>query len=121
MSDRVIEELLQELKELRIRENAVIETIERITESRRLSVEPQERTTHAIAHPVAETANGDLRVGSRVRVKNKIRKPATAGSDWTEQKERVGIVTGIRGDQVHFITENGTKTWRNPNNLEAIQ
>ena len=120
MGDRVLEELTQELKELRIRENAVIETIERITESRRLSVEPQERNTPSIAYPVAEVASSDLRVGTRVRVKNKIRKPATAGNEWTERKERVGIVTEIRGDQVHFITENGTRTWRNPNNLEII-
>ena len=48
--------------------------------------------------------------GNRVCIKNKVRKPATAGPAWSESRERLATVTKIRVDQVHIRTDNGTMT-----------
>jgi hypothetical protein len=59
-----------------------------------------------------------FRKGDRVRITNRVRRPATAGVSWTEERERLATVTRIIPDQVHIRTDNGTKTWRAHNNLE---
>ncbi len=54
-------------------------------------------------------------------INNKIKRPANWLARWDErdiENERRATVTHIVRDQVWIITDNGTKTWRAPNNLE---
>ena len=115
MQPRNVNNLIRELQELRIRETAVIaeirEAIEGGNEAEQ-DIEIGDAEQPAIVH--------GLRTGDRVRIKNKVRKPATAGPSWTETRERLATVTRVTVDQVHIITDNGTKTWRARNNLSLI-
>ena len=118
--DDSIEDLLEDLRQLRIRETAIIARIQSAAERRgrptafaapNLSSEQERQPSVGGVH---------FTIGTRVRIKNKVRKPATAGGDWTEERERLATVTETRVDQVHFVTDNGTRTWRAPNNLQRI-
>ena len=118
MEDRIFDALLEELRALRIRETAIIEQLEEVNRTR-ASV-PRETA----ANEGGREATADrrlLRKGDRVRIKNKMRKPATAGDSWSEPRERLATVTSVTKDQVHIVTDNGTKTWRAPNNLQLTE
>jgi hypothetical protein len=67
-------------------------------------------------------SKGQIQIGDRVKIKNKIRKPTNWPSDkaWTEKLERQATVTKVTEDRVYITTKNGTLTWRHPNNLRKI-
>ena len=117
MEERTFEELIEELRELRIRETAVIAQLEQVNDRARTNT--QESSTSG-SNRTAATANG-LKRGDRVRIRNKVRRPATAGPTWNEAKERLATVTRVTTDQVYITTDNGTRTWRGPNNLQLIE
>jgi hypothetical protein len=115
MQRKSVADLIQELQQLRIRETVVIAEIREAIEAR--DGAEQDIVIDDVDQPPA--AHG-LRTGDRVRIKNKIRKPATAGPSWSETRERLATVTRVTPDQVHVVTDNGTKTWRARNNLSLI-
>ena len=114
MPTRTVDELIEELQRLRLQETAIIAELREANRERNgvqdidVDVDP----------PAAEFA---LTRGSRVRIKNRVRRPATAGPAWSENRERLATVTRVTVDQVHIVTDNGTRTWRAPNNLQLIQ
>jgi hypothetical protein len=110
MEDIDVDELIAELSALRIR-------VARLEADRDRENAARETT---IATETA--AFGDLRVGDRVQIKNRVRKPATWSSTkpWSEERERIATVTRITPEQIHFVTDNGTRTWRAPNNLTKL-
>ena len=118
MHRRSVKELIAELQQLRIRETIVIAEIREAVQGANEANGINAREDGIDVDPVA--IQHGLRTGDRVRIKNKIRKPATAGPSWTENKERLATVVRITVDQVHLTTDNGTKTWRAPNNLRLI-
>lgn len=74
-------------------------------------------------HEGARTAaNPVFKKGDRVRVKNKLKKPATwsKNDEWIQQQAQKATVTHRYLNQVHFVTDNGVKTWRAENNLENL-
>ena len=97
-----IEELIQEVRKLRVRV-AKLES---------------ERTPKKSIAVRIDT----LKAGDRIRITNKIRRPATWPQEvpWTEEKERVGTATHQIRDQVHFRTDNGRTTWRALKNVRKI-
>ena len=113
--ERTIAELIEELRVLRLRETIIIAEIEATNESRSRATRADSDYEHIDIE--GEPIVNGLRKGDRVRITNKIRKPATATSDWTERKERAATVTKVTREQIHVITDNGTKTWRGPNNV----
>ena len=115
-----IEDLLEDLRQLRIRETAIIARIQTVAERRGRPTAFAAPNLSGVQEQHPSVASAHFAIGTRVRIKNKIRKPATAGGDWTEDRERFATVTGTRVDQVHFVTDNGTRTWRAPNNLQRI-
>jgi hypothetical protein len=117
MQRKSVRELIAELQQLRIRETIVIAEIREAVQAAG-EVERADNAADVDVNLVA--IEHGFRTGDRVRIKNKIRKPATAGPSWTEIKERLATVTRITVDQVHLTTDNGTKTWRAPNNLRLI-
>ena len=115
MTLSTIEELTTKLREIRLQEAEITAQLEAAV--REHAPPPVRNTTNA--YPFA--------VGDRVRIKNKIRKPADWENQttWSETEARTARVTNIlrRGDtiQIHFITDNGVNTWGAPNNLCHIQ
>lgn len=122
MEDRNIEELIEELHELKIREAELTVRIERarLARTERATVGALESSDNSHSQLGGPFFTNGFRPGDRVRVTNKVRKPATAGSAWTEARERLATVTKVIPDQVHILTDNGTKTWRAPNNLKRV-
>lgn len=111
MDQKAIDLLTAELKSLRIRVAQL--------EAGRTNERTSATTEQAEVTPIGLTK------GDRVRITNQIRRPAVwpssvAWDDETKEKERRATVTHIYKDQVHFITDNGTKTWRAPNNVKKV-
>ena len=118
-SDPKIEDLIEELKELRLRETAIIRQIKAANELRTHNARDTTTTGQQGTSGNEEaTTRSIIHAGDRVRITNKIRRPATATATWTEQRERIATVTRVTADQVHIVTDNGTRTWRAPNNLK---
>jgi hypothetical protein len=99
-----IDELIKEVRKLRIR-------VARLESERAPS--KKEPTTVKV---------DEVKTGDRIRITNKIRKPANWPEEvpWTEAKERVGTVTRLLKDQVHFRTDNGRDTWRATKNIRKL-
>jgi len=129
MNDTKLATLINELKDLKIqeselkdRESQIILQIEAITTTRADTTEyATVPTRHKVTQTTLDTVNG-IRQGDRVIIKNKIRKPATCtdNTEWTKEKECVATVTRVTKEQIHFVTDNGTNTWRAPNNLSKL-
>jgi hypothetical protein len=114
MQKRTVEELIVELQQLRLQETAIIAELREATRE-------QINQVQDIDVDVDQPAIGfALTRGSRVRIKNRVRRPATAGPAWNENRERLATVTRVTVDQVHIVTDNGTRTWRAPNNLALL-
>lgn len=113
MRDEHIEDLIQELQALRLRETAIIAQLEQ-------EVLKGSETHRAHQTETTRSRSTTLKRGDRVRITNKIRKPATADETWRRDKEELATVTKVTKTQVHITTDNGTETWRAPNNLRLI-
>ena len=100
----------QEIKALRAR----LEQLDVAVSNRQQAREGQEGAGVA--------ANSGLKKGDRVRVKNKLKKPATwsKSDEWIQQQAQKATVTHRYRNQIHFVTDNGVKTWRAENNLETL-
>ena len=118
MQENFFQELIEELQALRIRETAIIARLAQVNRARTGEIEINGNGGNNGAE--APNTHGLTR-GDRVWIKNKIRRPATAGLTWSEARERLATVTKVVTDQVYVVTDNGTKTWREPTNLTLIE
>jgi hypothetical protein len=111
MEEETLTDLITELQQLNIRQVEVLSRIERLTEL---------QATEGIS--VARNNVNGFRIGDRVRITNKVKKPAAWPREqtWSESEFRSATVTRVTRLQIHFVTDNGIKTWRAPNNLERI-
>ena len=112
VEDHTLEVLINELRALRLR---VTQVEAQLKEQR----EQEQQTIETTSAPSGGFAKGD-----RVRITNKVRRPANWSASWTEEdieRERSATVTHRARDQIWLITDNGTKTWRAPNNLARIE
>ena len=107
MEDITVEDLIVELNALRIR----VAQLE------------------AAQGAAADTDNGNLddavaffRRGDRIRITNRVRRPSNWDTDvvWEEDKEKTATVTRVTPNQIHFVTDNGTRTWRAHRNVRRI-
>lgn len=98
-----LESLVQELKELRIRQGEIIAELE-------------EHTRPSNEEPV------NFRRGDRVYVINRVRKPASWNNNnvWREAEAKRGTVTYCERDRIYFTSDNGVRTWRLAHNLQRI-
>jgi hypothetical protein len=120
LSEGTVEELIEELRSLRIQQAAVINKIENAIRTESEQNGQNERQQSHDGDKARAAVGFGFRRGDRVPIKNKVKKSATAGPTWSESRERLATVTRIRADQIHIKTDNGTATWRAPNNLEVI-
>ncbi|KAI2494384.1 hypothetical protein MHU86_1550 [Fragilaria crotonensis] len=102
-----IDQLTTELRDLRIRVAQL--------EAAAIGHEPDERSASAAAATVFQR-------GDRVKIKNKLKKPATwpVTAKWDQEAAQLATVTHNYKNQVHFRTDNGVKTWRAHNNLARL-
>ena len=107
MEDVTVEELTVELNALRIR----VAQLE------------------AAVGAAADTDNGNVddavafRRGDRRCITNRVKRPSNwnTGVVWEEDnKERMATVTRVTPHQIHFVTDNGTRTWRAHRNVRRI-
>ena len=116
-NDDKITELIEELKELRVRESAIAQEIERRNEQREAEFSARSTRTEAT---VNGTPRESFRVGDRVHITNRISRPVFAPSHWSGTRERWATVKKVDGEKVHFRTDNGTETWRAAKNLSFL-
>ena len=112
MEDRRIDDLIAELNRLRIR----VAQLEARQDIVVIDEEVDDVNDNVIVGPVKE--------GDRiVHITNRVRKRATwtGPGVWEEEREKVATVTRVTSNQIHFVTDNGTRTWRAPNNVERIE
>jgi hypothetical protein len=113
---KTIQELISALKTLRLQEA-------------NLTTQLEEAIAEQVGHTTNEkterrsVSNWNLASGDRIRIKNKIHKPANWDNNvqWLEKEAKTATVTEVltKGTtvQVHFVTDNGVQTWRAPNNV----
>ena len=60
--------------------------------------------------------------GDRVRIRNKVKRPANwdVKQAWDPEAAQSATVTHTYLEQVHFLTDNGVATWRARNNLTLL-
>jgi hypothetical protein len=110
MEDSRIDELIEQVRTLSLQVEELKQELRR-----RDSRSPPSRTL------VAKDRSG-FEIGDRVRVLNAVKKPATwdNSTKWIEAEARLGTVTKVRVGQIFYTTDNGTETWRAPNNLRRL-
>ena len=77
----------------------------------------------ATEHSAGKAAVSDIKRGDRVHIVNKLKKPSnwSAHVEWHQKDAQRGTVTHFYKGQVHFVTDNGVKTWHAINNLRKIE
>jgi lipopolysaccharide biosynthesis protein len=122
MDDDEIKDLIAELKTLKIRASIIIDRLESVSARRTSVASTSNTTTHNAVNNERELTVNGLKSGDRVRIRNKVNKPATWPTEkaWIREEARLATVTRVTRQQIHFVTDNGISTWRAPNNLERL-
>jgi hypothetical protein len=110
MPIETVDTLLEQLKELRIREDKVLERIHQARAQERQTQEGSERyETRTYEH------------GDRVRIQNAISKPFTRRANAGDRDSTVQYtLTNNDQTKVFIRTDNGFNTWRLEKNLRRI-
>ena len=116
--DISISDLIRDWQELQIRAAGIVRRLEAAETARRISHPDGSRT----APVVNELIVNGIRRSDRIRIKNRINKPASwpAERRWNKEEAKLATVSKVTREQVHFTTDNGIRTWRAPHNLERI-
>ena len=112
MQDEQVEDLIRELKSLNLRRNEIFAQLEAAYTGH----DSEEEARRSIG---GSSANG-FKKGDRIRIRNKVKRPAAWTRPWDKEKEKTATVTRVTATQVHYITDNGVETWRAPNNVERV-
>ena len=117
--DDEITNLIAEWETLRIRATVVVELVVLEAAEARRSNRPT--PVASASAPREPRINGFTR-GDRVQIKNKVNRPASrpAARVWNKEAAKLATATEVTREQVHFVTDNGVKTWQAHNNLEHI-
>jgi hypothetical protein len=111
MAKPSVHELMLKLKAVRLEESEILAEIERAlpdaSAGGQLEDEPMENT------PIS--------CGDRIHIKNKVKKPADWNNNIRWVEERRATVTRVLEGQIHFVTDNGVRTWRAPNNVRHLR
>ena len=115
MRDEEIEALIVELRAIILRKDAILAQLNAAYD------EYGTAATIGDRRALLPRVNGIVK-GDCIQIKNKVKKPAawTSQVAWSAEKERTATVTRVTPSQIHFITDNGVKTWRAPNNVEKL-
>jgi hypothetical protein len=108
MENKSVDELIQELKTLQLREAEVLLLIEQANKRR--------------DRVAGTTTNHGFEQGDRIRITNQVTKPAHWGTDepWHYREAQRATVTFTTTEQIYFVTDNGVTTWRVPRNIKRL-
>lgn len=128
---KTVQELINALKTLRLQEAHITAQLEEaIVERERDNNELNDAVRTGITPgtpPARPASNRGFLRGDRIRIRNTVRKPASWDNsiEWVAKDAQTATVTEVltKGltTQVHFVTNNGVKTWRAPNNVHLIE
>ena len=104
MSDESVDELIQQLERLRVRESNILQKL--------VSARARETRARQLG-----TEAGVFRVGSRVEITNRIN---TSFGRTLTADDRRAVVTRVTTARVYFRTVNGNNTWRARHNLRIV-
>lgn len=114
MAEDRIDEILRQLETLRISEAHLLAELQ--AENRR-----RNRQSGTSAAP--ETGTRRIAVGSRVRITNRIKRPANWDGSWTAatiEQSAFATVSRITGERYYIRTDTGINTWRSERNLRLL-
>ena len=107
--EETVDQLIRKLKEIKVQESKILDQLE----------EARSRETRRARQASIVTADPNpFKKGDQVKILNKIRLPKSKQGRPATSDDRIAVVTDIKGDKVHFIIDNGTKTWRLHKNLQ---
>jgi hypothetical protein len=88
MQDEHVASLIRELKALQLRRSVIIAELEEAYSASKSA---------STSVPTGEVSVNGIRKGDRVRIKNKVKKPAswTSPIEWDKEKERSATVTRV--------------------------
>ena len=104
-TDGDLNSLLAELRQLRIREDLVLQRIESLSDQATADAPPR------------------FQIGDRVRITNTVRRLATWTGVWNLSAVatyRRATVVSVVGDRVSLRTDNGIATWRLASHLQLL-
>ena len=80
-------------------------------------------STETAAAPSSATraAAPIIQKGDRLNIINKVNRPHNWTGEWDQAKTQKATVTHFYRGQVHFVTDNGIRTWRAVNNLSKTE
>jgi hypothetical protein len=111
MPTETVDQLIEQLKELKIQENAVLERLSRAREQEKKA---QNRT--------GTPRNTTFVSGDRVRITNAVKVPFTRSVNERDKTATVRYTKPHNAETKVFITtDNGFKTWRLEKNLRKTQ
>jgi hypothetical protein len=110
MPTESVDQLIEQLKDLKVQES---ELFEKLSRARRQEREAQQKE---------RTSSAKYAVGDRVRVTNNIKVPLGRSANTRDRTATVLYSKSVRDDTKVFIqTDNGFKTWRLEKNLSKIR
>jgi hypothetical protein len=124
---KTIQELISALQTLRLEEAELTAQLEEaLNNEGEQGYTTNKQTAVVTNREERRNTNRNLAGGDRIRIKNRLHKPANWNNDieWVESEGKNATVTEVltKGTsiQVHFITDNGVRTWRAPNNVQLL-
>lgn len=113
MSGDEVQDLIKQLKALDLEEE------KRKVQRQQLVARLEEITSPSGTQPTQQRV---FSKGDRVAVLSPVKRPKRAKSSWTAARERLGTVTdhNKETDQVWYVTDNGTATFRLSKNLKKL-
>jgi hypothetical protein len=125
--ERKIQELTCALKTLKLQEAELTAQLKKAIENKEKKRDEELVNTYeASTRRASKRGEQSFHRGDRIWIKNKLHKPATWNNkiEWNEKEGKTATVTEVivrgPGEQVHFLTDNGVRTWRAPNNVCLI-
>jgi len=119
MPTETVDELIEQLKRLKVQESDVLERLSRARERER---EVQDRTGTP-RNPIGTPPNTTFATGDRVRIANSVKVPFTRSVNARDRTATVRYTKPHNDDEtkVFITTDNGFKTWRLEKNLRKLQ
>ena len=102
MTKSEVDSLIQQLNELRIKEQRVLDQL--------VLARQRERVANSTTRPTQRP----FRVGDHVTITNRIAKVTDRQAN---QNDQDSVVTKVEGEKIHLLTNNGFPTWRKSKNV----
>jgi hypothetical protein len=136
--DDVIEQLTAQLRNVTIRlaqlEAAADQRGDSVSSARTAAASVEQGNVESSAKKAAAPTNQEgiessakraaapiLQKGDRVYITNTVKEPQFWNGVWEQGKAQKATVTHFYKGQIHFVTDNGIRTWRAVNNLRRLE